>query len=232
MLPSMARKKDDGRPGRIAQIRAVAKLLRQHNPRALPMVALAALATFAVFAIVAFVTSAFLYVLPLGALSALSVGFIVFGQLAQRAQYTALEGQPGAAAAILQGMRGNWTVTPAVAGNRNMDVVHRTVGRAGVVLVGEGAPNRVAQLLAAEKKRVARVAYDVPIYDFQVGNDEGQITLRRLQSRVMRLPRNLRPPEVVEVNSRLKALRPTAPIPKGPLPKNARLPRSPNIRRR
>lgn len=196
------------------------------------MVALAALGTLAIFVIIAFVTGAFLYVVPLGVLSAMSVGFIIFGQLAQRAQYAVLEGQPGAAAAILENLRGNWTVTPAVAGNRNMDVVHRAVGRPGVVLVGEGAPGRVAQLLAAEKKRVARVAYDVPIYDFQVGGEEGQMTLRRLQSRVMRLPRNLRSPEVVEVNSRLKALRSTAPIPKGPMPKNARLPRGPHIRRR
>lgn len=232
MLPCMARKQDGKRPGRIAQIRAVAKLLRQQNPRALPMVALAGLGILAVFVIVAFVTSAFLYVIPLGVASALSVAFILFGQLAQRAQYTMLEGQPGAAAAILENLRGNWTVTPAVAGNRNMDVIHRAVGRAGVVLVGEGAPGRVAQLLAAEKKRVARVAYDVPIYDFQVGSEEGQITLRRMQSRIMRLPRNLRPPEVVEVNSRLKALPSTTAVPKGPMPKNARLPRGPHTRRR
>lgn len=232
MLPCMASKQDGKKPGRIAQLRAVAKLLRQHDPRALPMVALAALGTLAVFVIIAFVTGAFLYVLPLGVMSAFSVGLIIFGRLAQRAQYAILDGQPGAAAAILQGMRGNWSVTPAVAGNRNMDVVHRAVGRPGVVLIGEGAAKGVAQLLAAEKKRVARAAYDIPIYDFQVGNDEGQVPLNKLQSRVMRLPRNLRSPEIAEVNSRLKALRTTAPVPKGPLPKNARLPRGPHIRRR
>jgi len=59
-----------------------------------------------------------------------------------------------------------------------MDVVHRAVGRAGVVLVGEGSPNRLPGLLAAEKKRVARVAFDVPIQDYQVGDGPGQIPLR------------------------------------------------------
>lgn len=228
----MATKQEGQRPGRIAQIRAVARLLRQHNPRALLWVALAALGTLLVFVIVALVTGALLYVLPLGVLSAISVGFIVFGRLAQRTQYAIIDGQPGAAAAILQGMRGNWTVTPAVAGNQNMDVIHRVVGRPGVVLVGEGAPHRLARLLATEKKRVARVAYDVPIYDIQVGNEEGQVSLRKLQPRIMRLPRNLRRPEVDELNSRLKALPSTAPIPKGPTPKNVRLPRGGQVRRR
>ena len=82
---------------------------------------------------------------------------------------------PGAAAAVLQSMRGNWTVTPAIAANRNMDVVHRAVGRPGVVLVGEGSANRLPSLLAAEKKRVGRVAFDVPVFDFQVGDGKGQV---------------------------------------------------------
>ena len=85
---------------------------------------------------------------------------MLFGRFAQSAQYSAIEGQPGAAAAILQSMRGDWTVTPAVSANRNMDVVHRAVGRPGVVLVGEGSPSRLPSLLAAEKKRISRVAYD------------------------------------------------------------------------
>ena len=45
--------------------------------------------------------------------------------------------------------------------------------RPGVILVGEGSPTRLASLLAAEKKRIARVAYEVPIYDFQVGERRG-----------------------------------------------------------
>ena len=89
-------------------------------------------------------------------------------------------------------MRGGWTVTPAVSANRNMDVVHRAVGKPGVVLVGEGSPNRLPSLLAAEKKRISRVAYETPIYDFQVGNEEGQVPIRKLQRKIMRLPRNLK----------------------------------------
>ena len=147
---------------------------------------------------------------------------ILFGRYSQAAQFSAIEGQPGAAAAVLQNMRGNWTVTPGIAGNRNMDIVHRAVGRPGVILIGEGSPNRLASLLAAEKKRVARVAYEVPIYEFVIGDGEGQVPISKLQRKIMRLPRQLKPPAVSDVNHRLKALQPTLQAPKGPIPRNVR----------
>jgi hypothetical protein len=156
----------------------------------------------------------------------------LFGRFAQSAQFKAIDGQPGAAAAVLKSMRGNWDVTPAVNANRNMDVVHRAVGRPGVILVGEGMPTRVAQLITAEKKKTARVAHDVPIFEFQVGDDEGQIPPRKLQRKIMRLPRNLKPAAVSDLNYRLKALQPTLQMPKGPLPKNVRQPKPPRPRTR
>jgi hypothetical protein len=127
-------------------------------------------------------------------------------------------------------MRGGWTVTPAVTANRNMDVVHRAVGKPGVVLVGEGSPSRLPSLLAAEKKRISRVAYDVPIYDMQVGDEEGQVPIRRLQRKLMRLPRNLKGQAVAELNFRLKALPANLQAPKGPMPKTGRMPKPPRPR--
>jgi len=123
-------------------------------------------------------------------------------------------------------------VTPAVSANRNMDVVHRAVGRPGVILVGEGSPNRLASLMAAEKKRVARVAYEVPIVEFQVGNDEGQIPVSKLQRKIMRLPRQLKPAAVSDINHRLKALQPSLQAPKGPIPRNVRQPKMPRPKAR
>jgi hypothetical protein len=62
---------------------------------------------------------------------------------------------------------------------------------------------------------------DVPIYDIQAGNDEGQVPLRKLNKHLMKLPRNLKNDQVSEVNRRLKALGSMSlPIPKGPLPRN------------
>lgn len=225
--------KDSERPGRIKQLRMVAQFLRQRNPKAFPLILLAAAATFAIFLVVAFATGNLVMFIPLGVLTGFTVGLFTFGRFAQSTQYAMLEGQPGGAAAILEGMRGGWTVTPSVAGNRNMDVLHRAVGRPGVVLVGEGSPRGVAQLLAAEKKRTARVATEVPIYDFHVGEGEGQVPLRRLHGRIMRLPRNLKKAEVGELNNRLQAMPQPTGMPGGPTPKNARAPKMPrNMRSR
>ena len=44
-------------------------------------------------------------------------------------------------------------VKPAVAFTRNQDLVHRVISRAGIVLVGEGNPSRVKQLLNTEKTK-------------------------------------------------------------------------------
>jgi len=208
-----------------------ADMVREANPRALPIVALAGLGTMAIIVVVGVLTG-MIFLIPLGVLLGLLVAMILFGRFAQAAQYSAIEGQPGAAAAVLQTMRGNWTVTPAIAANRNMDVVHRAVGRAGVVLVGEGSPNRLPSLLAAEKKRVARVAYDIPIYDIQVGEGDGQVPIRRLQRKIMKLPRNLRSSAVSDLNYRLKALPQSLQAPKGPMPRAGRQPKMPRPRMR
>ncbi len=219
-------------PGRIKQIRMVAGIIRERNPRALPIIALSGIGIIAIFVIVGLLTGLAGLLIPLGVLAGLATAMILFGRFAQSAQYAAVEGQPGAAAAVLQSMRGGWTVTPAVAANRNMDVVHRAVGRPGVVLIGEGSPTRLPGLLAAEKKRISRVAYETPIYDFQVGNEEGQVPISKLQRKVMRLPRNLKSGEISELNYRLKALPQSMQAPKGPMPRTGRMPRPPRPRTR
>jgi hypothetical protein len=230
MVNKPAAPPDPASLGRIKQLRMAAGMVRKANPWALPIVALVGVGILAVFVIVGLITGLIFLLLPLGIMGGLLGALITFGRFTQSAQYSTIEGQPGAAAAILQSMRGGWTVTPAVAANRNMDVVHRAVGKPGVVLVGEGSPSRLPSLLAAEKKRIARVAYDVPIYDMQVGDEEGQVPIRKLQRKVMRLPRNLKGQAVAELNFRLKALPANLQAPKGPLPKTGRMPKPPRPR--
>lgn len=216
--------------GRIKQIRMMAKLVNQQNKRALPITFGAAAAIIVIFAVVGLLTGGVAFLAPVGVLIGLMTAMILFGRFAQRAQYSAIDGQLGAAAAVLQNMRGDWTVTPAVAGNRTMDVVHRAVGKPGVVLVGEGVPARVTQLLAAERKKTERVAHGVPIHEFQAGNGEGQVPVSKLQRKITTLPRTLRPTAVSDLNYRLKALQPTMQMPKGPMPKGVRQPRMPKPR--
>ncbi len=127
--------------------------------------------------------------------------------------YKQAEGTPGAAAWSLQNnLRGKWRITPAVAGTAQLDAVHRVIGRPGVILVGEGAPHRVKPLLAQEKKRIARVVGTTPIYDVIIGNDEGQVPLRKLNSYLTRLPRNISANTVGELDNRAqRAGQPVAP---------------------
>jgi hypothetical protein len=212
--------------GRLKQIRVVAGLVNQSNKKALPITFGAGLGVVVVLVAVGLVTGMLLFYIPIGVLLGVLTVVILFGRFATTAQFKAIEGQPGAPVAIIQQMRGNWTVTPLISVNRNQDMVHRAVGRPGVVLIGEGAPSRVSGLLTAEKKRTARVAFDVPIFEFQVGNEEGQVPVRRLQRKLMRLPRNLKPDAVSDLNHRLKALKTLQPgyaqPTKGPLPRNPR----------
>jgi hypothetical protein len=227
--PGAATKKDaaDSAPGRLKQIGMVARLIRESNPRALPIVVLTGVGIIAIVVVIGILTGTVAFLTPLGLLLGVAAAMFLFGRFAQSAQYAAIEGQPGAAAAILQSMRGNWTVTPAVAANKNMDVVHRVVGRPGIILVGEGSPNRLPSLLAAEKRRAARITLDVPIYDIQVGDEDGQVPIRRLQRHIMKLPRNLKGPAVADLNYRLKALPQTLQMPKGPAPRPGRMPKAP-----
>jgi Domain of unknown function (DUF4191) len=218
--------------GRLKQIRMVAKLVNQQNKRALPIVFGSVVGVIATFVLIGLLTGLLALLIPLGVLLGVMSGMILFGRFAQQAQYSAIDGQLGAAVAVMQSMRrGNWTVTPAVNGNRTMDVVHRAVGKPGVVLIGEGVPSRVAVLIAAERKKTERVAHGVPIHEFQVGNGEGQLPVSKLQRKLTTLRGTLKPTAVSDLNYRLKALQPSMQMPKGPLPKGARMPKMPKQQR-
>ncbi|SEF59582.1 protein of unknown function [Actinacidiphila yanglinensis] len=224
----MARKEtSESSSGRLAQIVQTYKMTRQADSKIGLVLAAVGLVTFGVILALGFLIDHPIYATILGVLVGLMATAVVFGRRAERAAFGQLEGKPGAAAAVLQNVRG-WTVTPAVAMNKSQDVVHRAVGKAGIVLVGEGNPNRVKGLLAAEKKKVARVVFDVPVHDYIVGDDEGQLPLKKIRTTLLRLPRSLSGPKTTEVNDRLRALgdlMSNMPIPKGPMPKGMRMPR-------
>jgi hypothetical protein len=157
----------------------------------------------------------------MGVLTGLLGALVVFGRRAERASYAQVEGQIGAAAGALQMLKRGWSIQPAVGLTKSQDVVHRVVGRPGIVLVGEGNANRVRNLLTVERKKHARVAPDAPIHEIVVGNEAGQVPLPQLVKHVRKMRRELRPADMTEVLQRLKALdamRPQAPIPRGPMP--------------
>ncbi|MFE7133513.1 DUF4191 domain-containing protein [Streptomyces sp. NPDC057638] len=230
----MARKaKSDGadaaaNPGRLKQIALTYKMTRRADPKIGLIIAAVGIVTFGAFLAIGFWLGYPIYLGILGFLLAFLAMAIIFGRRAEQAAFGQMEGQPGAAAAVLQNVGRGWTTTPAVAMNRNQDVVHRAVGRAGIVLVAEGNPNRLKTLLAAEKKKMARIVVDVPVHDIIVGTDEGQVPLKKVRTKMLKLPRVLNGPQVTATNDRLRAmgdLMSNMPLPKGPMPKGMRMPR-------
>lgn len=148
---------------------------------------------------------------------------IVFGRRAEKAMYAQAEGQLGAGAGVLQMLRRGWSIKPAVGFNKQQDVIHRAVGRPGVVLVGEGGSHaRVKALLNNEAKKHERiVGEDVPVTTIIVGRGDGETPLPKLAKQVKKLPKAIKPAEQTEVLNKLKALdamRPSIPMPRGPMP--------------
>ena len=226
-----------GRAGKAAKVKAprgerIRQLIQAYKmtyarDRQLPLwMGLAFVAAAAVIFLISLLAGIVLFIaIPLAVVFGVLAATFVFGRRAQRAAFSQVEGQPGAAGWVLGNMRGDWRVTQGVQVTAQLDAVHRVLGRPGVVLVGEGAPHRVRGLIAQEKKRVARVVGDTPIYDVILGDGEGEVSIRRLNNHLVKLPRNLTQAQVSALEKRLAALGGTkaAPLPKGPMPTRARM---------
>ncbi|MDT0379633.1 DUF4191 domain-containing protein [Streptomyces sp. DSM 42041] len=231
----MARQDTSENPGRFKQIGLTYKMTRRVDRKIGWILAGIGLGTLGVLLGIGFLIGHPVYLGILGVLLAFLATAIVFGRRAERAAFGQMEGQPGAAAAVLDNIGRGWNVTPAVAMNRNQDVVHRAVGKPGIVLVAEGNPNRLRGLLAAEKRKMSRVVAEVPVHDLVVGNDEGQVPLKKLRTTMLKLPRVMQGSQITATNDRLRALgdlMSNMPMPKGPMPKGMRLPKGPNGGRR
>ena len=222
------KKTGPSRRERLQQIRAAFSMTRKSDPKMLPYIVGAFVITLAVFVLLGVLTGYLVYLSIIGVLFAMLATATVFGRRVQKAAYGQVEGQLGAAAAILQNMRGNWRVTPAVGFTKEQDLLHRVIGRPGIVLVAEGSASRARSLIGAEKRSLSRVIGDTPVYDVTIGDGDGLIALKDLEKHFARLPRNIKPAKVNELDTRLKALRSNAPlpIPKGPMP--TRMPRGKN----
>jgi hypothetical protein len=154
---------------------------------------------------------------------ALLAAMFFFTRIAGSAAYSSIEGQIGAGASVLMAIRKGWTTTPAVAVNRQQDMVHRSVGRAGIVLTGEGG-FALRQMMQDEKKKSERFAPGVPITEVYVGDGDGQVPIRKLQKHLTKLPKKLSAHQMREVRARLKAVGGLSlPIPKGPMPKGTKI---------
>ncbi len=221
----MARK--DGSPGRLAQIRQTYQMTKQSDPRIGLILVGWFLLPIAVAAVICVLIGNW-WLMLIGVSTGMLVAAIVLGRRAERAAYSQIEGQPGAAAAVLNSLGKGWFVTPAVAVTKNQDIVHRVIGRPGVILVGEGVGSRVTNTLRNEQKRESRFVPDIEFHEYVMGREEGQVPIGNLVKTIRKLPKTLSPGQVTEVRRRLDALaNQPLPMPKGPIPKSTRAMRPP-----
>ncbi len=238
----MARNKDgdassapqEKKQGRRSQIRDVYRVSKQADPLIGWFMLLSFLVVFGVLLVVGFLVKLPWIFGIFGVLFGVLAATIIMSRRAERAAYSKIEGQAGAAGAALTSIRRGWyTDREPVAADvarpgdiNSAAMVYRALGRPGVVLVGEGPTARVQKLLATEKKRVERVAPGVPVTTMRVGSGENEVPLPKLASKVQRLKPQITKDEMALVNKRLKALGGLrAPLPPGVDPMRARMDR-------
>jgi Domain of unknown function (DUF4191) len=206
---------------RLRQIGIAFTFTAKRDKLFVPLVAAAVLLPLIVAVVLVTLGLGWLY-LPLGILTAVILVLIVLNLRSTKAMMAEAEGKPGAAAQILEMMRGDWRVTPALASTTSFDFVHLVIGRPGVILLAEGNPNRVRGLLGQEKRRLSKVIGNADMRDYIIGNEEGQVPLAKLRVTLMKLPRTISGKEVNALDTRLKALTARPQMPKGAIPKNMR----------
>lgn len=156
---------------------------------------------------------------------AIILTLFIFSRLAEAAAYTSIEDQVGAGASVLMSIRKGWTTTAGVQVARNQDLVHRSLGRAGVVITGEGT-NAVRVMMTDERRKMERFLSGVPVHEVLVGDGEGRIPLRKLQKHLKKLPKKLTKSQLREARAREKSVGGVKlPMPKGPMPNMRKIPK-------
>lgn len=198
------------------------KLTRRADPSVTWWTLGAFILTVVVFVVIGILLPPWWMWLVVGIMGGIAAAMWVFQWRAKRAMYSRYKGQAGSAEVALSMLdKKKWHVSPAIAFTRQQDVVHRAVGPAGIVLVGEGRGGALRSLMTTEAKRHEQVAYGTPVTQVIMGEGANQVPLEDLGKHIRKLPKALGEAQVEEVTSRLKALdamRPRVPLPKGPMP--------------
>ncbi len=219
------RKKNSDDPkdwGTIRQFMEAFKITREYDKTVVWLM----LGAFVVVAAI-FVTIGLLWIKPwwmmliFGVLFGVLAAMYTMSWRAKGAMFRRYAGQPGAAEVGLNLLPKAWVKQPVISVDRYQNIVHRVVGPGGIVLVGEGQPGRVREMLATEEKRHTAVKYNVPVTTLIMGDAANQTPLNRLDKTIKKLPKVIKGSQVSEIAARLKALdgsRPRLPMPKGPMP--------------
>jgi len=212
-------------PAWIKTLRQAYSVTRESRPL-LPLILLVIfLSTMAIGVGLGVAFGRILYVTLMTIPLALLITLFSFSRIAEGAAYKSIAGQAGAGASVLMSIRKGWTTTAGVQVARNQDLVHRSLGRAGVVITGEGS-NNVRVMMTDERRKMERFLSGVPVHEVLVGDEEGRIPLRKLQKHLKKLPKKLTKSQLREARAREKSLGGMKlPMPKGPMPNMRKIPK-------
>lgn len=217
------RKKNSTDPrdwGQVRQLREAYKVTSEHDPK-LPLVMAGAFAGGILLGVLIglFLKPMWPWVI-MGLFIGAALAMWLFTRRAKTAMFKRFAGQAGSAEVALGMLGKEWTSTPAINATRQMDVIHRVIGPGGLILVTEGDSNQLKQLLATEVRRHEQTAYGVKVQTIAMGDKEGQVPLSRLTDHIKKLPKQLTPAQIEDVQRRVRAMdavRSRMPIPKGPI---------------
>lgn len=230
----MARSKSEKEPGRIKQMWQVYQMTRRSDPGITWYLILAFVAPIALAIVVSLlftdnVLGWILYIVT-GVLVGLLLSLVILGRRAERAAYSQISGQPGAVGAVLKnGLRRSWigSEEPIAFSPRTKDAVYRAVGRAGVVLIGEGPRSRTQPMIEKERVAIGRLLPNVPVHTIHVGPDADSTPLYKISRTLNKYKRTLTKAEVLQVEKRITSVAKVKgfKIPGGIDPQRIRVPR-------
>lgn len=209
-------------------------LQRKQDKALIPIMLASIIGIGALFFLIGMLFNGQWFMLPLGLALGFMLAMYLFTRRLEASMYDKAGDTPGAAGWALENLKNSvgivWHTKTAVAANTHMDAVHRVIGNPGIVLVGEGERHRVKPLMAQQKKRLNRISGGVPIYEMYAGKGEDEVPLKNLQRELLKLPRNYKKDEVYAIASKIEAMDNVASgsgaapgLPKGPLPKGAKM---------
>lgn len=214
------------RPGFFSQIKSLFRFTREVYPW-LPWAQIALL-VFGVLLglIVGYLLPPFqVWTLILWGISGLMLGVLgamfLMTRMSTSAMYQKIDGMPGATGHVLSTSLGrSWSAseTPVGINPKTQDAVYRTVGRGGVVVVGEGSRGRLTRLVNDERSKAARVAHGVPVTVLYVGHGDDEVAIADLAKTIKKLPKVIDKATMAAVIRRIESVSQSIsslPIPKG-----------------
>ncbi|MEE1617362.1 DUF4191 domain-containing protein [Brachybacterium sp. J144] len=230
----MARKSESEKsapkkPGRLKQMLEVYRYTQEVDRTTLPLMLAAMLGAIVVGVLVSWlVLNSPWYGIFLGIAVGLLGAMLILARKAERAAFSRIKGQPGAALAAMQSIRRGWNVTeePVQIDPRSQKMLFRASGRAGIAIVAEDSSSTSMKLLEKERRSIRRVLQHegVPVHQIVVGDGEGEVPLHKLPGYMTRMKRELTKDEASQVTKRLSALQRSIrqQVPKGVDPMRAR----------